>query len=114
MEWISLTTELQLEEITKLSFSTSIKGILLFKHSIRCSISSMALNRLERAWAEPVETIPVYLLDLLKYNAVSHKVAQLYNVAHASPQVLVIKNGECIYTASHSEINASEILSTVI
>jgi bacillithiol system protein YtxJ len=31
-------------------------------------------------------------------------------VEHASPQVLLIKNGECIYHASHTVINAAEIL----
>ncbi|MEO6901975.1 MAG: bacillithiol system redox-active protein YtxJ [Bacteroidia bacterium] len=113
MDWINITTESQLEEITTLSFSSSIKGILIFKHSTRCSISSMALNRLERGWKESVESIPVYLLDLIALRAISQKIAQLYNVPHESPQILLLKNGKCIYTASHSEIDVSEILAAI-
>ena len=113
MDWINITTESQLEEITSLSFSTSITGILLFKHSTRCSISSMALNRLERAWTESVERVPAYFLDLITYRAISKKIALLYDVPHESPQVLVIKNDKCIYSASHSEINASVILASI-
>ncbi len=112
MNWLSLTTEQQLEEIDKLSFDPEIKGILLFKHSTRCSISSMALSRLERN-LNGSDNLPVYLLDLLDYRSVSRHVAEKYNIIHESPQVLLIKKGRCIYTASHSEINAADILSAV-
>lgn len=113
MDWINITTESQLEEITTLSFSPSIKGVLLFKHSTRCSISAMALNRLERAWAESIEKVPIYFLDLITHRDISQKIAQLYNVPHESPQILILKNGKCIYTASHSEINVSVILASI-
>jgi len=66
----------------------------------------MALSRLERSWNFSNEIFPVYLLDLLKYPDVSAKIRDLYNIRHESPQVLVIKNGKCIYTASHSETTA--------
>lgn len=113
MNWVSLTTEKQLEEIDKLSYSPEIKGILLFKHSTRCSISSMALSRLERN-LKVSNILPIYLLNLLDYRSVSQHIAEHYQITHESPQVLVIKNGKCIYTASHSEINADDIQSAVI
>jgi bacillithiol system protein YtxJ len=108
MNWLSLTSEKQLEEIDKLSYSPEIKGILLFKHSRRCSISSMALNRLERS-LKVSDSLPIYLLDLLDYRSVSQQIAERYCVEHQSPQILLIKNGMCIYTASHSNINAGDI-----
>ena len=105
MNWIPLTSENQLKEIDKLSFLPEIKGILLFKHSTRCSISSMALNRLERKLT-PSKILPVYLLDILSYRTISTLISSFYQIEHASPQVLIIKDGKCIYTASHSEIDA--------
>jgi bacillithiol system protein YtxJ len=108
MNWLSLTAEKQLEEIDKLSYTSEIKGILLFKHSTRCSISSMALNRLERS-LKVSDSLPIYLLDLLDYRSVSQYIAERYGVMHKSPQVLIIKNGKCIYDASHSDINAADI-----
>ncbi len=108
MNWLSLTTEQQLEEIDKRSYTPEIKGILLFKHSTRCSISSMALNRLERS-LKVSDTLPIYLLDLIDYRSVSQHIADRYHVEHQSPQVLLIKNGKCVYNASHSEINATDI-----
>jgi bacillithiol system protein YtxJ len=108
MDWLSLTTEKQLEEIDKLSYTSEIKGILLFKHSTRCSISSMALNRLERS-LKVSDTLPIYLLNLLDHRSVSQHIAERYHIEHQSPQVLLIKNGTCIYCASHSDINAIDI-----
>jgi bacillithiol system protein YtxJ len=113
MNWLSLTTEKQLEEIDRLSYNPEIKGILLFKHSTRCSISSMALNRLERS-LKVSDTLPIYLLNLLDYRSVSQRIAERYQIEHQSPQVLVIKEGKCIYTASHTEISASDIQSALI
>ena len=113
MNWVSLTTEEQLEEIDRLSYNPELKGILLFKHSTRCSISSMALSRLERN-LKASDVLPAYLLHLLDYRSVSQQVAEHYQIAHESPQVLIIKNGKCIFHASHSDINAADIQSAVI
>lgn len=105
MNWIPLTSEAQLKEIDTYSFLPEIKGILLFKHSTRCSISSMAFNRLERH-LKTSPSHPAYLLDLLNHRSLSDRIATAYQIEHASPQLLIIKDGKCIYNASHSEIDA--------
>ena len=105
MNWIRLDSEEQLNEIK--ARSANIPQVI-FKHSTSCSISSMALNRLERA-AVP-ETIDFYLLDLIRYRSISNKVAQEFDVHHESPQILLIRNGECIYDESHMGIRADEIV----
>lgn len=112
MNWLSLTAEQQLEEIDKRSFASDLKGVLLFKHSTRCSISSMALNRLDRNMKQS-GNLPLYILDLINYRSLSQYIAQRYHIEHESPQVLIIKDGKCIYHASHSEINASAIEAVV-
>ncbi len=109
MDWLILASENQLEEIIQKSFEPRIIGILLFKHSTRCSISSMALNRLERNWTFSNELFPAYHLDLLQHQRLSAEISAMFNVQHQSPQVLVIKNGKCIYNASHSDISSAAI-----
>jgi len=105
MNWIPLTSEDQLLEITTLSAE---RPQVIFKHSTSCSISSMALNRLERA--DTSETVDFYLLDLIKYRPLSAQIADKFQVTHESPQVLVIKNGICTFDESHMGINMEEIL----
>ncbi|MCW3084441.1 MAG: bacillithiol system protein YtxJ [Bacteroidetes bacterium] len=106
MDWLLLSEENQLVEIYERSFEPDIKGIILFKHSTRCGISSMAKSRLERYGNFDA---PVYYLDLLSYRNLSDKIAGQYDVEHQSPQVIIIKNGKCVYTASHSEIDFASI-----
>lgn len=104
MNWKTLTSEEQLSEINAAS---AHQPVAIFKHSTRCSISSMAKARLERA-AEP-DGLTFYYLDLIAHRPVSNKIADLYQVPHESPQILVIRNGECVYNESHSGILMDEI-----
>ena len=104
MNWINLTDDQQLSSIKELSKQ---KAQLIFKHSTRCSISSMAKNRLERS--TPPESIDFYYLDLIQDRQLSQKIAEDFDVYHESPQVLLIKNGECVYDESHSGIQMDDI-----
>ncbi|TAG11813.1 MAG: bacillithiol system redox-active protein YtxJ, partial [Sphingobacteriia bacterium] len=99
MHWIPLINSDQLDQINTLSQQ---KAQIIFKHSTRCSISSMALNRLERE--DPPNSADFYLLDLIQYRTLSNEVAERFSVHHESPQVLVIKKGDCVYDESHQGI----------
>ena len=72
----------------------------------------MALNRLETRWKDE-EKIPAYYLDLLNHRDISNEIETLFNVEHASPQVLLIKNGKCFYSTSHTDISANTILEAI-
>ncbi len=107
MEWHTLNTIEQLDTIVEVSSS---QPVLLFKHSTRCSISATALDRLERAWSEEeVKGIQPYYLDLIQYRSISGAIAEKFEIEHQSPQVLLIKNGICIYHASHYDIRYTEL-----
>ena len=108
MNWINLHALEQLNDIKELSKE---RIQVIFKHSTRCSISSIAKSRLERT--APPETIDFYFLDLLKYRSLSDKIAADFSVHHESPQVLLIKNSECIYDESHNGIQMGEIIEQV-
>lgn len=104
MQWHILTTAEQLETLVRNSFE---KPQVIFKHSTRCSISSTAKTRLEKAGAPA--TIDFHYLDLLANRSLSNKIAEDFSVHHESPQVLLIRNGECIFDESHLSIHMDEI-----
>ena len=104
MNWIPLQNEKQLNEIV--ANSNTIPQVI-FKHSTRCSLSSIAKNRLERN--EAPKGVNFYFLDLIRHRNISNKIASLFGVIHESPQVLVINNGKCIYNESHSGIVFDEV-----
>ena len=103
MKWISLESQDQLQTI-----KSSTDASVIFKHSSRCSISSMAKRKFELDWEAIPEDTNLYFLDLIKHREISNAVANMFNVHHESPQLLLIKNGECIYETSHGEISAEE------
>jgi bacillithiol system protein YtxJ len=105
MIWKNLTSEDTLEQI---KIASKENAQVIFKHSTRCSISTMAKSRLERA--DSPTDFTVHYLDLLEYRNISNKIAEDFDVEHASPQIIIIKNGECIYDESHNGISMDEIL----
>lgn len=105
MNWINLTAEDQLQELIVESNTTPQ---IIFKHSTRCSVSSVALQRLKGSKDKAI--IDIYYLDLLSYRSLSDKISAIFKEHHESPQVLVIKNGECVYAESHLGINVTELI----
>lgn len=98
--WRPLTDLGQLNEIIQESVD---KPVLLFKHSTRCGVSRMTLKQFESEYDLADRVIP-YFLDLLEYRSLSNEVAQRFAIEHQSPQVLLIRNGQAVYDASHSAI----------
>ena len=105
MNWIALQSENQLDEILKKSAE---RPQVIFKHSTRCSTSALVKGRLERG-AQPWD-IDFYYLDLISYRPISNKIADSFRVRHESPQILIIRNGECIYDESHLGISMDDIM----
>ncbi len=101
MNWNKITSDAQLDEIKE---ESAKQPVLIFKHSTTCSISAMALSRMERNWSDQLGVKPYYL-DLLANRPISKQIEQIFGVEHESPQVLLIRNGECVYDASHMAIS---------
>ncbi len=109
LNWIPLATERQLDELVQLSFTEGVDAVAIFKHSTRCSISSMVKNRLERVWNVGTKNIPVYYLDLIAFRSLSNEIANRFGIEHESPQLLFIQKGKVVSHASHSAIEAEMI-----
>ena len=108
MNWNALDHISQLDVINEESKSIPV---LLFKHSTRCSISNVALNRIESSWKDgDNQVIKPYYLDLLAHREISDLITEQYGIEHQSPQALVISNGECIYHESHTNIRYADIM----
>lgn len=104
--WTELTTEIQLDSAIQ---HAKEKPVLFFKHSTRCSISAMALSRFEAKWSSGNDRCTVYFLDLIAHRNLSQQIAEKCKVIHQSPQVIVLRDDQVIYTASHGEIDADVI-----
>jgi bacillithiol system protein YtxJ len=106
INWKTLNAVPQLDSIVERSKSVPC---LIFKHSTTCEISAIAKKRLEQKWDFAADELEPYYLDLKAYRAVSNEVAEKFNVYHESPQALLIRDGECVYDASHLDITVAEL-----
>jgi len=78
---------------------------IIFKHSTRCSISAMALNRLKGIGKK----IDIHIIDVINNRDISNAAVEKLSVMHQSPQLLIILGAKCQYHASHMEITPAAI-----
>ena len=86
--------------------------VMLFKHSTRCPVSSMAKRLTEQRWDHP--GIAPFMLDLIAHRDVSNAIAQELGVDHESPQMLLVKNGMATQVMSHSGIDPAALDATFV
>lgn len=106
MEWTPLTAPEQIEQISQLSHQIPC---VIFKHSTRCSISTIAQHRLKGEWNWSPDEIRTFHLDVIRHRDISNQVAEHFGVPHESPQMLLIQNGKCVYHTSHMDISANDL-----
>lgn len=107
MIWRKLTSISEFDEIL---MQSSVEGsaFVLFKHSTRCMVSTMALRSFE---SEFDSEIPAYFLDLIKYRDLSNYISSRIDIQHQSPQVITVNNGDVVYSDSHYHISAEKAIS---
>ncbi|MEQ9167890.1 MAG: bacillithiol system redox-active protein YtxJ [Fulvivirga sp.] len=106
MSWNELTSLEQLEIAVN---ESKEQPVVIFKHSTRCNISSMAFDRLQRSWENDANVKPYYL-DLIKYRDISNQIADKFGVTHQSPQVIVLRDGHPVYDMSHMGISYQAVI----
>lgn len=108
--WKHLITPNDVDRLIELSFD---KPVVLFKHSERCSISSMALSRFEEHVQEVEKSSLTFMIDVVKNRPASLHTSEITGVTHQSPQVLVIFQGKAILDDSHNAIDVVKVLNKI-
>jgi bacillithiol system protein YtxJ len=102
-----ITASSNLEEIVNKSFE---KPVLVFKHSTACPISGIVYNRIEESSEDLAEKFDCYLLFVIENRNASNAIAETVSIKHESPQVLLLKNGACVFNESHLMIKPTSLL----
>ncbi|HEY2720179.1 MAG TPA: bacillithiol system redox-active protein YtxJ [Chitinophagaceae bacterium] len=108
MHWIHLTDEGQVQNIIVRSQE---KPQVIFKYSTKCNVSEAIFSHLQKECCP--KHMDFHFLDLISHEDISTKISEKFHVAPESPQILLIKNGECVFEESHSEISLQEIMEHV-
>lgn len=84
---------------------SSGKPLLVFKHSTSCPISAGAHEELTH-FIEDDKTNPVdyAIVHVIEDRPVSNAIAEQLGIKHASPQAILVKDGQSVWDTSHWHI----------
>jgi bacillithiol system protein YtxJ len=90
--------------------SASANGpVFIFKHSTSCPISGAAQDRLDALLDAREALPPFYRVKVIEDRPVSNAIAERLDVTHKSPQLILVRDGQAVWTTSHHNIQADTI-----
>jgi len=102
--FIKVTETKSLDDLTNRSKD---RPIVIFKHSLTCPISASAYDEMTEFDGE------VALVEVQRSRELSAEIENRLGVAHESPQVIVLRNGQVAWNASHFTITANAVAEAV-
>jgi len=103
-----ITTHLELDR----ALEASREGpVLIFKHSCACGISAIALQTYNDFLADRSsgDGILYTLIEIQDARDVSTELARRTGVRHESPQAMLVRDGQAVWTASHWDISRESL-----
>lgn len=83
------------------------RPVVIFKHSTTCAISSAAYREMSDFDGE------VALVEVQRARDLSREIERKTGIKHESPQVLVMRNGQVVWDASHFQIKSGAVSEAV-
>lgn len=81
--------------------------VVIFKHSTTCPISAAAYQEMTRFDGE------VALVEVQGARELSREIEKKTGIVHESPQVIVLRDGKVVWSASHWNVKASALAEAV-
>lgn len=98
-----------IEDLNLLLAGTAERPALIFKHSLSCGTSAMAMEEMTDLVASGPLEVEFALVRVQAARAVSDAIATRLKVRHESPQVLLVRDGKVIWSATHWGVNAATV-----
>jgi bacillithiol system protein YtxJ len=83
--------------------------VFILKHSTACPISHSAHRRFADFLASDDALPAAYIVKVIEDRPISNAIAGQLGVRHASPQLLLVKDGTAVWDTSHTSIEAATI-----
>ncbi|MDQ6604179.1 MAG: bacillithiol system redox-active protein YtxJ [Chloroflexota bacterium] len=91
------------ESLDALFTSSAERPVILFKHDPYCPISARAYREMERVQGA------IALVDVENDKAIASAVTKRTGIRHESPQVIVVKDGQPVWSASQFNIKTDAV-----
>jgi bacillithiol system protein YtxJ len=85
------------------------RPVVIFKHSRTCGISCEAYDELHAHLADAATEASYNLITVQSHRRLSDEAAARFGVRHETPQVILLRDGVPVWSASHFRITAQEL-----
>lgn len=99
----------RMDELDALMGPDNRQPIVLFKHSHTCGVSAEALDELHEHLRRKPRDARYAVITVQTHRALSTAVAQRFGVRHETPQVLLIRDGRVVWSATHFRVTAAAV-----
>lgn len=104
----------RLDDVDTLLAESSVRPVLLLKHSYTCGTSAQALDELHAHLDEhEAGRVLFALVTVQTHRPVSAAIASRLGIRHETPQALLIRNGIAVWHASHFRVTADSIAAAI-
>ena len=94
--------------------ASQTRPLFILKHSTRCPISAGTHDAVVRFIAKAGATGPEFcMVKVVESRPISNAIADALGVEHKSPQLILLKDGQAVWSASHYGINAENIAEAI-
>jgi bacillithiol system protein YtxJ len=93
-----------LDELEAAIAESRERPVLLFKHSRTCGVSCEALDELHAHVEDSQGAASYKLITVQSHRHLSNEAALRLGVRHQTPQAILLRDGQPIWTASHFRI----------
>jgi len=83
--------------------------VVVYKHSPICDLSARAHDEMNAFLDAAPAAVDVRIVDVLSSRPASQRFEAQTGVRHESPQVLVLRDGDVVWNASHRRITAQAV-----
>lgn len=111
MQVLTMGSEMDVNRVLQESV---LRPVIVFKHSSRCPRSARAYQEWQSFLRSPeAQRVTPAMVWVIEQRMASLAIARRLGVPHASPQVLLIRNGRAIWHASHEAITDAALRAVV-
>lgn len=92
------------EALDELIVRSKKEPVAIFKHSTTCPISAGAYREMKDLPGE------IALIEVQRARSISDDIGARTGIAHESPQVIILRNGNAVWHASHWKVTSHAVL----
>ena len=98
------------QELGQILDESCQRQIILFKHSTTCPTSSRAWLEVQNFLKESSDEVLVGMIKVIESRPVSSQATEELGLKHQSPQVLLVRERQVLWHASHQEVTQAKLM----